>query len=222
MNEHPDSAVVLLSGGLDSSTLLALAKKEFKSVYALSIFYGQRHDRELIAAQQIAEHYDVEWEILQLHDHITRHIFKGSSQTDKNVPVPHGHYQADNMKTTVVPNRNMIFISLATAYAMSQTLELVGTATHAGDHYIYADCRPEFNYQMTRAIEEASEGKVSLWTPFQRQDKEQILRVGLGLGVPYEKTWTCYEGEDRPCGKCGSCVERAESFEKVGIEDPLQ
>jgi 7-cyano-7-deazaguanine synthase len=116
----------------------------------------------------------------------------------------------------------MIFISLATAYAMSQTLELVGTATHAGDHYIYADCRPEFNYQMTRAIEEASEGKVSLWTPFQRQDKEQILRVGLGLGVPYEKTWTCYEGEDRPCGKCGSCVERAESFEKVGIEDPLQ
>jgi 7-cyano-7-deazaguanine synthase len=222
MNEQSDSAVVLLSGGLDSSTLLASAKKQFDRVHALSIFYGQRHDRELLAAQQVAEHYDVEWEILQLHDHITRHIFKGSSQTDKDVPVPHGHYQADNMKVTVVPNRNMIFMSLAAAYAVSHNLGNVGVATHAGDHYIYADCRPEFNYQMTRAIEEATEGKVTLWTPFERIDKEMILRLGLGLGVPFEKTWTCYEGEEHPCGKCGSCVERAEAFANVGFEDPLQ
>lgn len=211
--------LVLLSGGMDSSTLLAEACTGGFPVGALSIVYGQRHVREIDSAVAVAKHYDVPHRTITLPDAPT--FFAGSSQTDPSVPVPHGRYDEPSMKKTVVPNRNMVLISIAAAFAIANGYGRVAYAAHGGDHAIYPDCRPEFVEAMQRALHLCDWSDVTLWVPYLHVSKNQICRWGIELGVPYEKTWTCYEGGAVACGKCGACTERLEAFASAGRKDPL-
>ena len=220
--------VILCSGGLDSTVLMALALSYDKAlgveknVNALGILYGQRHAKELIAAASICKALGVPYEQVDLSD--LRRLWTGSSQTDDAVPVPHGHYKADTMKATVVPNRNLTMLSVAAGYALSLDSEAgmvdIGYAAHSGDHAIYADCRPEFIVNARRTLLRVDERPAHLWTPFMRQSKTEIVKLGDQLGAPLHLTWSCYEGGELHCGLCGTCVERKEAFQEAGVPDP--
>jgi 7-cyano-7-deazaguanine synthase len=215
------NGVILLSGGMDSSTLLAHTIDAFPDGRhtCISFDYGQRHSRELHAANDISHYYNTPHQIANLRQ-VGKEFMFGSSQTS-GMQVPHGHYTDASMKVTVVPNRNMVMLSIATAFAIATKSDFVGYAAHAGDHAIYPDCRPEFVTAMGEAIRLCDEHKVSIYTPFIDSTKAQILEEGLYRNVPYELTWTCYEGGEHPCQKCGTCVERAEAFAINKHGDPL-
>jgi 7-cyano-7-deazaguanine synthase len=217
------SAVVLLSGGMDSSTLAywlkATAKPE--ELICLSIFYGQRHKKELDFAKQIADQLSARHSIVSIRG--LEGLLVGSALTDPNVAVPYGHYAAENMKITVVPNRNATMLAIAFAVAMANGASIVAMAAHAGDHTIYPDCRPEFlqQFQLMENLSNGGQfGDVELATPFAHSTKADIARYGDQLGVPWEYTWSCYEGGDVHCGQCGTCVERKEAFKLAGVFDP--
>lgn len=183
----------------------------------LGVDYGQRHRRELEAARAICERVGVEYRLADLRS--IAPLLAGSALTDA-VAVPHGHYAEESMKATVVPNRNMILLSLAIGWAVSLKYDAVAYAAHAGDHTIYPDCRPEFVEAMDRAAGLCDWHRVRIERPFVHMTKADIVRRGAELGVPFELTWSCYEGGEVHCGKCGTCVERREAFERAGVADP--
>jgi 7-cyano-7-deazaguanine synthase len=213
--------VVLLSGGMDSATLLWLAKSHAVPVRAISFDYGQRHVKELAAAEALAREAQVEWTIVGLHG--MSQLLHGSSQTDPTIPVPHGHYADESMRVTVVPNRNMMLLSMAAAAAINWDTPWIAYAAHKGDHAIYPDCRPEFIQAMRAALRlcHYDEG-VELWTPFKTMTKDELVTMGQDMDVPFELTWSCYEGGERHCGKCGTCVERREAFVLAKVPDPTE
>jgi 7-cyano-7-deazaguanine synthase len=211
-------AVVLLSGGMDSSTLLARLVYEDTECHALSMYYYQKHRRELDAAQAVAQHYGVPWEEIDLGD-LTGQLFSSSALVNKDLNLPLGHYAAESMKSTVVPNRNMLFLAIAGAYAINNGLDEVAYANHAGDHAIYPDCRPGFAHAMRLAFEELG---LTLRAPFTNITKGQIALQGKSLHVPYALTYSCYAGRERHCGLCGTCTERKEAFTFAGIPDPTE
>lgn len=202
--------LALLSGGMDSSTLVAFTQAEA----AVFIDYGQRHIKEYESAQMIAEHYSIPLYELSLRE-FGRSV--ASALTSEDIAVPHGHYAADNMAITVVPNRNAVLISCAAGIATSKGLERVVTAVHSGDHAIYPDCRPDF----IAAIDMATYAGcgVHVDAPFISGDKTQIAKLAGSLGVPLEMTWSCYEGGAQHCGRCGTCVERMEAIDAAGLVD---
>ena len=212
--------VVIFSGGMDSTVLLADVIEQGDEVLALSVDYGQRHKKELEYAAATCQHFGVTHEVADLSG-ISR-LLGGSSQTDPDIPVPHGHYAADTMKQTVVPNRNMIMLSVATGWAISQKADRVAYAAHAGDHTIYPDCRESFAQALDKAIQLCDWHELELWRPYVGITKADIVTVGVGLGVPFGQTWSCYEGGDIHCGACGTCVERREAFVDAGVEDPTE
>ena len=213
-------AVVLYSGGLDSTVLVYDLLNEGADLKLLSIDYGQRHEKELKSSSEIAEFLGLEHEILRLP--MLNNLLCGSALTDPSISLPEGHYAEDSMKATVVPNRNMILLSLAAGHAISLHFDAVAYAAHAGDHTIYPDCRPEFATAMDQALKLCDWNTVSLYRPFVQLSKHDLVRKGKELGVPFEKTWSCYAGNDKHCGKCGTCVERKEAFELVGLLDPTE
>lgn len=213
------NTVLCYSGGLDSTVLLYHLLSEGKRVSCLGVHYGQRHSRELRSAERICRLAEVDYQTLDLSG--IKNIFKGSSQTD-DVPVPEGHYAEESMKLTVVPNRNMILLSLATAWAISSGSEEVAYAAHSGDHAIYPDCREEFVQAMRGVLHLCDWKKVSLSTPFIEWTKADIARQGAALKAPLTLTWTCYKGGEKHCGKCGSCTERREAFQIAGVPDPTE
>lgn len=215
-------AVAIVSGGLDSSTLAYKLRSEGHELTILSIDYGQRHRRELEAAQAVASRLDASWVLLNLDKAGIGQVLGSSALTDMTVEVPDGHYAAENMRTTVVPNRNAIFLAVAYAKAAAEGAGIVATAVHAGDHAIYPDCRPEFIAAFAAMENEALEGfaDIELQAPFVHKSKADIVRLGADLGVPFELTWSCYKGGDTHCGACGTCFERREAFEVAGIADP--
>lgn len=210
--------ILIYSGGLDSTVLLFKLLREGHEVRALGINYGQRHRKELDAATAICAKLGVEYRIADLS--AIRPLLGGSSQTDDSVAVPHGHYAAETMKLTVVPNRNMIMLSVAIAWAISTKSESVSYAAHGGDHAIYPDCREEFASALNTAALLADWQQVRIDRPFVRDSKASIVALGQGLSVPFAETWSCYEGGAVHCGKCGTCVERREAFQLAGIIDP--
>lgn len=210
--------ILIYSGGLDSTVLLYKLKAESHEVRALGVNYGQRHRKELDAATAICAKLGVEYRIADLS--AIRPLLGGSSQTDDSVAVPHGHYAAETMKLTVVPNRNMIMLSVAIAWAISTKSESVSYAAHGGDHAIYPDCREEFASALNTAALLADWQQVRIDRPFVRDSKASIVALGQGLSVPFAETWSCYEGGAVHCGKCGTCVERREAFQLAGIIDP--
>ena len=185
---------------------------------ALSINYGQRHSRELEAARALCTELGVEHRVADLSG--LSDLLAGSALTSSDIEVPEGHYAEDNMKATVVPNRNMILLSVAAGWAISSKYDRIAYAAHSGDHAIYPDCRNEFAEALDGAIRLADWHEVSLYRPFVDMTKADIVSLGAKLGVPFEKTWSCYKGQDLHCGRCGTCVERREAFYLAGVEDP--
>jgi len=209
--------VVLASGGLDSTILLYYLLDRRHELRALSIDYGQRHRRELQAAGNVCRRAGVEHRIADLN--AVRPLLAGSALTD-NVDVPEGHYAEESMKATIVPNRNMILLSIAIGWAVSLKYDGVAYAAHAGDHSIYPDCRPEFVDAMERAAGLCDWQPIAIHRPFVGKTKADLVRIGVELDVPFELTWSCYKGGAAHCGKCGTCVERHEAFERAGVNDP--
>ncbi len=214
-----EKAVVIYSGGMDSFTVLNQAIAEGYQVYPLSFNYGQRHLKELEFAGEACRKLNLPHKIVDISAINT--LLAGSSLTD-DIDIPEGHYEEDSMKSTVVPNRNMILLSLAVGYAVSIGAKKVFYGAHSGDHAIYPDCRPEFVEKMKAVCAIADYQPVDIVTPFLNDSKIDILTHGLKMGLDYSQTWTCYNGRDRACGKCGACQERLEAFEKNGLTDPLE
>ena len=213
-----EKAVVIFSGGMDSFTLLNRVIKEGYEVYALTFDYGQKHVKEVEVAKTVCEQLNVPHKILDISP--INQLMQSSSLVGSE-DVPEGHYESDNMKSTVVPNRNMILLSLAIGYAVDIKAGKVYYGAHSGDHAIYPDCRPEFVHKMNEVAGIANYEHVSIETPYLNASKGEILEDGLKMGLSYENTWTCYNGRKKACGKCGACVERLEAFAHNQQTDPL-
>lgn len=213
-------SVVVFSGGLDSTVLLAKLKGEGREVVALSVDYGQRHRCELESAKKVCALLGVEHRVADLSG--LRPMLGGSSQTDDSVAVPHGHYAEENMKKTVVPNRNMLLLAAAGAWAISLKFDSVAYAAHAGDHAIYPDCREEFVAPLAQALRNADWHKVEVERPFLKYTKAEIVKVGA-LNSAHKAmalSYSCYEGKELHCGLCGTCQERRVAFRDAGVTDP--
>lgn len=217
-------AVILLSGGLDSATALYVARRDGHEPVCLSIHYGQLHERELLAAKKIASHLKLEhWTIpLSLP-------WGGSALTDPQLAVPKGRRENEisgEIPVTYVPARNSIFLSLAASLAEVKGAEAIYFGANALDYSGYPDCRPAFieafEEMAARGTKAGSEGKrIRVVAPLLKFSKAEIVRLGAELGVPFEWTWSCYEGKEIPCGACDSCILRAKGFREAEIEDPL-
>lgn len=213
-------ALVSLSGGMDSATLLGVMVDEVQDVTAVSFHYGAKHGvYELEAARQLANHYHV--------NHFEVDMRQAFGWTDSNLMksggvIPEGHYAADNMKQTVVPGRNLIFASILASIAESRKIDSIALAVHSGDHAIYPDCRPEFVSALAKVVEASTEGRVAVLAPFMDMDKTDILHEGFKRMVPYFMTRTCYKDQRLSCGKCGSCNERLEAWNNVDRPDPIR
>jgi 7-cyano-7-deazaguanine synthase len=217
-NSTAEKAVVIYSGGMDSFTILNKAKAEGFDLYALTFDYGQKHSKEIQFAINVCNELDIKHKIIDIT--AINQLLQSSSLTS-DIEIPEGHYEAENMKSTVVPNRNMILLSLAIGYAVDIGAEKVYYGAHSGDHAIYPDCRPEFVLAMNDVAKLANYEPVDIVTPYLNSSKSEILADGIGMGLDYGKSWTCYNGRDKACGKCGSCVERLEAFENNQVVDPI-
>lgn len=214
--------VVVISGGMDSVTLLYKCLSEVEGdvskIKAISFNYGQRHRKELEKAAANCALLNIEHKIVDISN--LQELLKGSALTD-DIAVPEGHYAAENMKITVVPNRNAIMANIAIGYAISLGFDRVALGVHAGDHAIYPDCRPVFVKALAVLSDVANYDPIEIYTPFLYASKGDIVAEGLKLQVPYDQSWTCYRGEEFACGKCGSCVERVEAFVSNNAIDPV-
>ena len=201
--------VVILSGGMDSATLLEWLRKTGSECRALSFDYGQRHKKELKYASRFCRSRNVKHKVVDLKS-ITS-LINNSALTGKK-SVPHGHYEAPSMKQTVVPNRNMILLSIAIGYAENLGFQAVAFANHSGDHAIYPDCRPEFVQFLNKASTLGTYNAIRLYAPFTHLTKSEIAVLGKQLEIDFDDTWSCYEGGRLPCNQCGTCVERIEAL----------
>lgn len=209
-------SIIILSGGMDSVTLLHYRKDRI--ALAVSFDYGSNHNaREIECARKQCEMLGIEHLVIPLE--FMGKYFK-SSLLEGAEEIPEGHYADDNMKSTVVPFRNGIMLSIACGLAESRGLLHVMMANHGGDHAIYPDCRPEFVASMSDAMRNGTYEGVDILAEFTNITKSDIARLGKRLGVDYSLTYSCYKGGEKHCGKCGTCVERKEAMAQAGIEDP--
>lgn len=213
--------VVLLSGGMDSTTLITelcyLSGSE--NVYSLSFDYGQKHDKELYYAKRAAKKLNIIHKVLDLT--ILNEIAP-SALTRDSIIIPEGNYNDESMKSTVVPARNLVLLSLACSYGISIGANEIYYGAHSGDHCIYPDCRPEFIEAVRDVFKVVDYNEIKLIVPYSAMSKTDILSTGLIYDCDYELTWTCYKGGEKACGKCGSCIERLEAFSNLGIKDPIE
>ncbi|RQW80154.1 MAG: 7-cyano-7-deazaguanine synthase QueC [Methanothrix sp.] len=212
-------AVLILSGGVDSTTLLYKLVDDGYEVHALTFNYAQRHKKEIECAKTIASRLSIIHRVVDLSC-VARLLGDSALLGGKDVPCC--HYTEDAAKQTVVPNRNMIMLSLAAGYAEAHEIPQIFYAAHKNDSTIYPDCRAEFVEALKPAIRLATAWHpVELCAPFVDLTKAEIVSLGLKLEVPYELTWSCYRGEERPCRSCPTCIEREEAFGINGAKDPL-
>lgn len=213
-----EKVVVIYSGGMDSYTVLNRAIKDGMQVYPLTFDYGQRHVKEIDCAAEVCKSLNVPHKVIDIS--AINQLLAGSSLTD-DIDIPEGHYEEESMKSTVVPNRNMILLSLAVGYAVSVGASKVYYGAHSGDHAIYPDCRPEFVEKMNDVCQIANYEAVEIYSPYLSVSKTAILTDGIKMGLDYSQTWTCYNGREHACGKCGACQERLEAFRDNKATDPL-
>jgi 7-cyano-7-deazaguanine synthase len=211
-----DRVVAISSGGLDSTTMVwDLVVNHDTYVHMIGFDYGQRHRRELLAARKTAELLNTRFDLIDLGNLSIFLAESGSSLVSSMDDVPEGHYAEDNMKKTVVPNRNMMMLSIAGAIAVATDATAVYTGVHAGDHFVYPDCRPQFIDLVSRALTVGNEGfgnfgELAIQAPFMHSSKADIALLAMELGYDLRNTWSCYNGGETHCGRCGTCVERLE------------
>lgn len=245
-------SVAIFSGGLDSTTLVYYMLSEGMRPYLLSFNYGQRHKKELVYAIATAKQLGLPHDIVDLSG--MTHLISNSALTSKPnlrnlenetfISVPEGHYAEESMKATVVPNRNMIMLSIAAGVAVNAKAKCIGIGVHAGDHFVYPDCRPEFIFATGRAIKKGNEGFHNfyvdtdlrhhleeakgasfqgdegiqpIFAPFLDETKADIAYLAMELEVPLHMTWSCYKGGYKHCGRCGTCVERLEAIDTATL-----
>lgn len=227
-------ALVLNSGGVDSTTCVALAIQKYgnENVITASLYYGQKHDKELECARKIAEYYKVK-HIEEDISNVMKYakdvctLVKGGNEIEHKSYVEQIQENGEGRVATYVPFRNGLFLSIATAYADSlfpgEEVEIYYGA-HADDAagQAYADCSPEFAKAMDEAINIGTYGKIHINRPLINMNKAEVVKTGLNLNVPYELTWSCYEGGDKACGTCGTCIDRLNAFKLNGVEDPIE
>jgi len=216
-------AVILLSGGVDSSTALALSLKNGYQVNPISFEYGQRHSRENESSRKIAEHYGLKLKEFSID---LRQI-GGSSLTSEAAVEDHSPDEiGSTIPNTYVPSRNIIFLSIAASYAETIGARTIIYGANSVDYSGYPDCRPSFVNYMERALQEGTkigtEEGMSVVAPLQYLSKGEIIRMGLKLGVPYKLTWSCYRGGEKACGRCDSCILRLKGFMEAGSPDPIE
>jgi len=218
-------AIVLLSGGLDSATTLYWAKKKGFKCLCLNFDYGQRHQKEILAARKIAKSVRCSLRTIKI-----QLPWKGSALLDKVTALPVRFLQAKNLNNSIpptyVPARNIIFLSFATSFAEAAKAEAIFIGANAIDYSGYPDCRPEFYKNFSGAIKTGTKSgvegnRIRIFTPLINKTKKEIIQLGTRLRVPYQFTWSCYQGGKRPCGKCDSCQLRQKGFREAGIKDPL-
>ena len=217
-------AICLLSGGLDSTVCLFMAREQGFDPIALSIEYGQQHSREIANAKAITRSLGIKHYVSSLSM-----PWKGSSLLDERITIPLGRDPAEistGIPNTYVPGRNSVFLSLAISCAETERAEAIFIGVNALDYSGYPDCRPEYLRVFAAAVQQGTKAgcegkKLEIMTPLIAFTKKEIILLGGRLGVPFEKTWSCYRGGDRPCGICDSCVLRAKGFTEAGIADPL-
>lgn len=208
-------SVIVVSGGMDSITLLYDKKEEI--ALAVTFDYGSKHNAREIAWAKVhcgrlgIRHIVIKLDFMQKY--FTSSLLEGGDE------IPEGHYADENMKSTVVPFRNGIMLSVAAGIAESNGLKKILIANHGGDHTIYPDCRPEFIRAMDRAIANGTYEDVRIDAPYTNITKADIAKIGKRLGIDYSETWSCYKGGERHCGKCGTCIERKEAMALAGIDD---
>lgn len=222
----PNAAILSLSGGLDSTTVLGwLLRNGYKRVHCVTFHYGSKHNvYEEKAAADVYAHYAAAYPSRLTHRVVDlSSAFEGfkSNLLLSGGEIPEGHYEAESMKQTVVPGRNIIFLSILAGVAWSEEAEHIALGIHQGDHAIYPDCRAEFFKAIDLAVYLGTDRNVSILAPFVNQTKADIVEWGIGYDVPYHLTRTCYKNQPISCGKCGSCVERKEAFDKVHWLDPI-
>ena len=214
-------AIILLSGGLDSATILYEAKKKGFKPYCLIFAYGQRHKKEINQAKKLAQAMRVSYEVVKI-----QMPWLGSSLLDKSMKIPtHTVIHTNEIPSTYVPARNIIFLSFAAAYAEAIDAEALFIGANAIDYSGYPDCRPDFfdafKQVMKKGLRTGVKGKsLKIYAPLLKKTKAQIIKMGMQLNVPYALTWSCYQGERKPCGVCDSCILRAKGFRDAGYTDP--
>ena len=212
------NALLICSGGFDSVTLAYRLAAEHSLGALLTFDYGQRHVKEINTARLAAKKLNVPHVVMDIST-IGREL---TSALTSNIDVPHGHYREETMRLTVVPNRNAIMLTIAFGIAASRNLDTVALAVHGGDHFIYPDCRPEFIEQFATMQAQALEGvaDIAIHAPYVLVDKAAIAKDAARFNVPIHETWSCYEGAEKHCGCCGTCVERIEAMALAGVTDP--
>ena len=216
MNLINKSIVILISGGLDSSTVIGLAKNKGALIYGLSFDYGQRHKKELIAAKKIASHFSIQ-ELKTIQLDLT--LWGGSSLTDTRKEIPRNGVQLNKIPNTYVPGRNTIFIATALSYAEAINADFIGLGVNSLDYSGYPDCRPDYIKQFQKLANLSNKrgrenNPIRLWTPLINLNKIEILELASENNVPIEETWSCYSGKVTPCGECDSCRIREKALKE--------
>ena len=230
MDSEKTNAMVLFSGGVDSTTCLGLAIESYgaEHVIPVSIFYGQKHAKEIEAAEKVLAHYHLKGMELDLSTIFADSNCSLLSHSTEEIPEESYAEQLKDTKgtpvTTYVPFRNGLFLSAAASLALSKNCEVIYYGAHRDDAAgnAYPDCSEAFFHSIDTAIYEGSGHAVRVKAPFIDKNKADVVKEGLRLHVPYELTWSCYEGQEHPCGKCGTCIDRRMAFEANGVEDPVQ
>ena len=219
-----EKAVIILSGGIDSTTLCYKYARDNYDIYSLTIIYGQRHSREVESAKEVAKSLGISHKVIDLSP--LKQLLSGSALTDWGVDVPRVPEKTEHfetLKTTIVPNRNAIFLSIAIGYAQSIGADSIFFGAHHSDRGVYPDCRKEFVEAFEIAERLANDNQnLKIEAPFVSMDKSEIVQLGNKLEVPFESTWTCYVGGELHCGTCSACNERKRAFSESGIEDPTE
>jgi 7-cyano-7-deazaguanine synthase len=213
------TVVAIVSGGIDSVSMLHDLVAQGERPHALSFRYGQRHAKELACAKWQCTVMGVPHVILDLS--ALSPLFDESALTNPEHAIPRVDYDATSLQSTVVPNRNMIMLSVALAQAIRAGADRVYYGAHGGDHELYPDCRPAFVAAMRQAAAVCHFTPLQICAPYEQWRKADIVKRGLQLGVEYAHTWSCYVGGDRPCGECSTCRERAAAFASNMVDDPL-
>lgn len=212
--------LAVYSGGLDSTVMLKLLASRGELKEAVCFDYGQRHSKEMQFAKMNCDELGIPLKVINLKN--IGDVFADNALTCDKLDVPEGDYADENMKTTVVPNRNMVMLSIAAARAIATDCDSLAYAAHGGDHAIYPDCRTEFADAMQNALALCHYTPIKLLRPFIDMNKADIVKLGAKLGVDFNKTWSCYCGRELHCGKCGTCLERRQAFAQAQIPDPTK